>query len=96
MMRISSRGVLLIVTLAFANETGIGAVHAGTSFDGAWSVVITTDRGTCDPANRLSIDIRDGILQYIGDSAVLERIPLGSNRGGFTAAWQCASLYASD
>jgi hypothetical protein len=73
MIRISLRGLLLIVTLAFANETAIDRAHAGTSFDGAWSVVITTDSGTCDPANRLSIDISDGILQYIGDSAVLIR-----------------------
>jgi hypothetical protein len=79
MMYISLRGLLLIVTLAFANETAIGTAHAGTSFDGAWSVVITTDRGTCDPANRLSIDIRDGILQYIGDSAVLIRGRVASN-----------------
>jgi hypothetical protein len=50
----------------------IGTAHAATSFDGPWSVVITTDRGTCDPVNRLSIDIRDGILQYSG-SAVLIR-----------------------
>jgi hypothetical protein len=79
MMCISLRGLLLIVILAFANETAIGTAYAGTSFDGAWSVAITTDRGTCDRANRLSIDVRNGILQYIGDSTVLIRGRVASN-----------------
>jgi hypothetical protein len=28
------------------------------------------DRGNCDPIDRLGVDIRDGALQYAGDSAV--------------------------
>ena len=46
------------------------SAHAETSFDGAWSVHITIDRGNCDPIDRLSVNIRDGALQYSGDSAV--------------------------
>jgi hypothetical protein len=79
MVRISLRGLLLIVTLAFVNETAIDGAQARPSFNGAGGVVITTDSGTCDPANRLSIDIRDGILQYIGDSPVLIRGRVASN-----------------
>ena len=47
-----------------------GSAEAQSSFDGGWSVVITTDRGDCDPASRLSVDIRGGSLQYAGDSSV--------------------------
>ena len=28
------------------------------------------DRGNCEPINRLTVDIRDGAMQYAGDSAV--------------------------
>jgi hypothetical protein len=28
------------------------------------------DRGNCDPIDRLDVDIRDGALQYAGDSVV--------------------------
>lgn len=56
-------------TLAYSALT-IGNAHANTSFDGAWSVQITMDHGNCDPINRLTVDIRDGAMQYAGDSAV--------------------------
>jgi len=55
----------------FANpESTISYAHANTSFDGAWSVQITMDRGNCDPINRLNVDIRHGAMEYAGDSAV--------------------------
>jgi hypothetical protein len=59
-----------IATLAMPGEAGMGKAHAQTPFDGAWSVLITMDRGNCDPIDRLGVDIRDGALQYAGDSAV--------------------------
>jgi hypothetical protein len=68
-----------IVALLCASETAISRAHFGTSFDGVWSVVITTDHGTCDPTNRLRIDIRDGTLQYVGGSAVLIRGRVANN-----------------
>jgi hypothetical protein len=70
---------LVLSTAIIASQWPAAAQQHETSFDGAWSVGITTDSGTCDPANRLSIDIRDGILQYIGDSAVLIRGRVASN-----------------
>jgi hypothetical protein len=73
MTRVSLRGLLLIVVLAVPNETGIGKAHAGASFDGGWSVVVSTDSGSCVPTNRLGLDIRDGALHYAGDSGVLIR-----------------------
>jgi hypothetical protein len=79
MTRISFRGLLLIVVFAIASERGIGNAHAGSSYDGAWRVVITTDSGNCDSANRLGVDIRNGVLQYVGDSALLVRGRVANN-----------------
>jgi hypothetical protein len=59
-----------IAALAIAGEAELGNASANTSFDGAWSVVVMTDRGDCEPANHLRVDIRDGALQYAGDSGV--------------------------
>jgi hypothetical protein len=59
-----------IATLAIPDEAGMGKAHAQTPFDAAWSVLITMDRGKCDPIDRLGVDIRDGALPYAGNSAV--------------------------
>jgi hypothetical protein len=48
MRRISLCSLLLIVVLAIAGETGTSKARAATSFDGGWTVVISTDSGTCD------------------------------------------------
>ena len=40
-----------------------------TQFDGRWSVVIETDRGTCDRAYRYGIEIRNGVVSYVGENA---------------------------
>ena len=53
-----------------ANQSAIGSAYADTSFDGSWSVQITMDRGNCEPINRLTVGIRDGAMQYAGDSSV--------------------------
>ena len=37
---------------------------ARTAFDGAWSVLIVTDRGTCDRAYRYALRIADGRVYY--------------------------------
>jgi hypothetical protein len=61
----------LFVMAALASpESTISNAYAETSFDGAWSVQITIDRGNCTPIDRLTVDIRDGVMQYSGDSAV--------------------------
>ena len=37
---------------------------AGTPYDGAWSVLIVTDSGTCDRAYRYALRIADGRVSY--------------------------------
>jgi hypothetical protein len=67
MKRISCMFVMAMLTDAGST---IGNAHADTSFDGAWSVQIMVDRGDCKPVDRLMVDIREGAIQYSGDSTV--------------------------
>jgi hypothetical protein len=39
---------------------------ARTPYDGAWSVLIVTERGTCDRAYRYGVNIVDGRVVYDG------------------------------
>jgi hypothetical protein len=67
MKRVILTGVALTgVALSFLAAglwTSSGAM-ARTPFDGAWSVLIVTDRGTCDRAYRYALRIADGRLYY--------------------------------
>jgi hypothetical protein len=40
------------------------AARAGMPYDGAWSVLIVTDVGTCDPAYRYALRIVNGRITY--------------------------------
>jgi hypothetical protein len=44
------------------------AAVAATTFDGNWSVLIVTDKGTCDKAYRYPLVIREGAVLYGGKS----------------------------
>lgn len=39
---------------------------ARTPYDGAWTVLIVTERGSCDRAYRYGVEIVDGIVRYDG------------------------------
>ena len=40
---------------------------AGTPYDGAWSLSIVTERGTCEPAYRFGVQIVDGAVTGPGN-----------------------------
>ena len=52
--------VLLLTICLF----GSPVATARTPFDGAWSALIVTDRGTCDRAYRYALRIADGRVFY--------------------------------
>jgi hypothetical protein len=54
--------VLAFVCAASAATTAT----ARTPYDGAWSVLIVTERGTCDRAYRYGIQIVNGSIVYSG------------------------------
>jgi hypothetical protein len=60
-------GVALL--LATAALPLVKAAFAATTYDDRSSVVIQTDRGTCDRAYRYGIAIQNGIVRYAGDNS---------------------------
>ena len=59
--------------LAFSFAAILGGAVPATSkpnYDGLWSVVIVTEKGTCDRAYRYPIRISNGALVNAGDSPI--------------------------
>ena len=63
------RCVFALLVAAAAMAPAAAAAPPVTQFDGRWSVVIETDRGTCDRAYRYGIEIRNGVVSYVGENA---------------------------
>src|SRR5262252_10941542 len=68
---------------------GSPAATARTPFDGAWSVLIVTDRGTCDRAYRYALRIAEGRVYYDDPSFSVSggvddtgRVRVGVSAGG--------------
>ena len=55
--------------LAASAVPALTAPAARPNFDGAWSVLIVTEKGTCDRAYRYPIKIANGAVDYAGDHA---------------------------
>jgi hypothetical protein len=68
---------------------------ARTPFDGAWSVLIVTDQGTCDRTYRYALRIADGRVTYDDPSFTVSGgvEPSGRVRVGVSAGGQSASGY---
>jgi hypothetical protein len=72
-----SAGALALGTLA---ALGIAVPAASApSYDGLWSVVIITEKGTCDRAYRYPIRISKGTMLNAGDSPVTIKGNVGNN-----------------
>jgi hypothetical protein len=61
---------IVLLVAASTSVATMSTSYAHTSFDGAWSVAITTDKGDCEPTRQLSISIQDGSVQHVGDSTL--------------------------
>jgi hypothetical protein len=60
-----------LVATAFAISAVSAAASArAASFDGPWSVLVTTTRGPCDQSYRYGVMIRGGSVSYLGGGAV--------------------------
>lgn len=60
---------LTLATLAAAGTYVVLPAQAKTNFDGNWSVVIITDKGTCDRSYRYPVRITDGNVGYAGEAS---------------------------
>ena len=69
--------IRLTLTLAAAALLAVSAVPAGSApmtagkaaFDGGWSVLIVTEKGTCDRAYRYPVKISNGSVGYAGSAS---------------------------
>lgn len=64
------RTVAAVALIAGAAIIGVATAQAKPSptYDGTWSVLIVTERGTCDRAYRYPIRIRQGEVGYAGQA----------------------------
>jgi hypothetical protein len=62
---------MLACVLVLAATVSGSAKTTRTSFDGSWSVLITTDAGTCDRTYRYGIRIAEGQMHYDGGMGVV-------------------------
>jgi hypothetical protein len=60
-----------LAATAFAvTAVSVTQLAQAASFDGPWSVVVTTTRGPCDQSYRYGVMIRGGSVSYMGGGAV--------------------------
>jgi hypothetical protein len=62
------RALTLSTVLAATAYAAIPA-QAKTNYDGTWSVVIITEKGTCDRSYRYPVRISDGSVGYAGEAS---------------------------
>jgi hypothetical protein len=83
------------LVLAFAGAVGASVATASApNYDGLWSVVIITEKGTCDRAYRYPIRIANGTLLNAGDNIVNITGRVGAN-GALTVRVSAGSKSAN-
>jgi len=60
----------VLVTLTASIASAFAApIASPKSYDGGWSVLIVTEKGTCDRAYRYPVKIENGTVGYAGSAA---------------------------
>src|SRR5262249_37163592 len=71
-------GIALLVA-ATAATTSAGVASAASAYDGRWSVLIQTTRGSCDAGYRYGLNIRNGNVTYSGEGGFTVRGRVSGN-----------------
>src|ERR1700676_3559760 len=75
-----NRVACALLAISFAGALGTATASAATpSYDGLWSVVIVTEKGTCDRAYRYPVRISNGAVQNDGPSLINVSGKVGGN-----------------
>ena len=75
-----NRAALALIAISFAGALGAAAPAAATpNYDGLWSVVIVTEKGSCDRAYRYPVRISNGAVQNDGPSLINVSGKVGGN-----------------
>jgi hypothetical protein len=90
--RNSTFAIAAIATLGAVALAPTGASAMRVSFDGGWSVQITTARGTCSSGVGFGVEIRDGVVHAAGGLDVQGNVAAnGATRVRITSGNQSAS-----
>jgi hypothetical protein len=93
-LRTTILGTVLATTLALAGvASAAGTASARTIYDGAWSVLIITQSGSCDPTYRYGVQIADGAVVYDGGGPITLQGKV-SPKGAVRVLLQAGSQYA--
>src|SRR5204862_6804796 len=71
--------VLAALTLLAATVPASAPASARSNYDGKWSVLIVTHKGTCDRAYRYPVKIDNGSVGYAGDASFTVSGKVGEN-----------------
>jgi hypothetical protein len=69
----------LAILAASVMPAASASVAAAKNFDGGWSVLIVTEKGTCDRAYRYPVRIENGAVGYAGSASFNVSGKVGDN-----------------
>jgi hypothetical protein len=81
-MTLISRAIPALAAAAFLAGSAIpvsAPAYAAASYDGQWSVLIVTQKGTCDRAYRYPVKISNGTVGYAGEASFNVSGKVGDN-----------------
>src|SRR5882724_13349430 len=81
-MTLISRAIPAVAAVAILAASALPAAapaYAKSSYDGQWSVLIVTQKGTCDRAYRYPVKIDNGSVGYAGQASFNVNGKVGDN-----------------
>src|ERR1051325_2212168 len=78
-LRTTAAAFAALATLANAVPAFAAPIASPKGFDGGWSVLIVTEKGTCDRAYRYPIKIENGAVGYAGSASFNVTGKVGQN-----------------
>lgn len=75
----TAAATLALAALTSSVAPAVAAPIAAKSFDGGWSVLIVTEKGTCDRAYRYPVKIENGAVGYAGSASFNVTGKVGAN-----------------
>ena len=78
-IRTTAAALAACAVLAGSIAPALAAPTAAKGFDGGWSVLIVTEKGTCDRAYRYPVKIENGAVGYAGSASFNVSGKVGSN-----------------
>ena len=81
-MTLISRAIPALAAAAILTASAVPAAapaFARSNYDGQWSVLIVTQKGTCDRAYRYPVKIDNGLVGYAGEASFNVSGKVGAN-----------------